>query len=818
MKPNTQEEQELLEKESSDLAAARFLRRQTMAEERGDAENSETGRLIVRSLVEKVTEGLTQVCFKAEAGIAGRKVALADYLSSSDLDLEEIAFISLRALINRVLNGKNQQLTDISASSAIAMRLEDELFLRTLKKTDRGLVERWEKECNKRSLTRESAREFMRRQSRNMHLDWSFTDSKGREWNDEVKLKIGRLVLEVILTSTSMVYVKTIQVRAKLRKKFVYITPAFEEYLQKAKDFLVDKTSFFLPMVVPPRPWTIASGLYGGGYMTDHVRPYPLVKKASTAWLDEIIDNDPEVLITAVNAIQNTPWKVNATVLEALETVYHLDKGLAGLPTSSREELPPAPEEFDKNYRRLCWMTHERNRRQLTKRLFISQVIWLGQKFSEFDRFYFPHDLDSRGRAYPKPAFLNPQGPDYVKGLLEFSDGRPLGTHGAAAWLAVHVANSWGEDKVSMDKRIGWTTAHEEMILSCARNPLDDLRWTEADSPFQFLQAALAWQGYLSEGLSYVCHVPIAVDATCSGLQHYSAMLRDERGGRAVNLTNTEVRQDVYADVAARTVELMTADLTTDFANVAQAWLDFGMDRKLTKRSVMVVPYAATYISCVEYTREAVKERLDKGAVMPWAGDDNVFIHYGAKKIWKAIEETVVAASEAMRWISKSASTYANAEGTRSLNWGTQSGMVVWHRKPQLKQWRMDTILDGTRIRMAAYRDQPGLDPVKMASSTPPSFIHSLDAAHMCLVLDASLHAGLSDFGVIHDSFSTHACDMDVFNQCIRDTFHEMYADQDVLDGLRQCLQEKLEEPLPALPARGTLDIDQVRSSTFFFS
>lgn len=818
MKENTLEEQERLEKESSDMAAARFLRKQQQAEDRGDAETSETGRLLVKTLVEKVTEGLSHICLSSNEGKAGRKNVIADYLTSCDLMLEEVSFIALRAVINRVLVGKNQQYTDVSASVHIANRLVDELFLRDFARDNKGLLDKWRKECDQRSLTREKARDFMRKQCRGMHIEWQYTDAKGRQWDDETKLKVGRLILEVVLNTTKMIYVRTVQVRPKLRKKFVYITPEFADYLEAAKEFLIDKTAFHLPMVVPPVPWTTETGLYGGGYISDNVRPYPLVKKASAKWLDEIIDNDPEVLVNAINAIQATPWRVNTKVLEALKGTYASNQGLAGLPTSSREDLPPAPEGFDKEYRRVCWEVHERNRRSLTKRLFVTQVVWLGEKYSEYERFYFPHDLDSRGRAYPKPAFLHPQGPDFVKGLLEFADGKPLGSEQAAAWLAVHVANSWGEDKLNMDDRIAWTQNNEELIRSVAAAPLDDLRWTKADSPFQFLQGAIAWVGYLSEGLSYVSHVPVAVDATCSGLQHYSAMLRDEVGGRAVNLMNLKDRQDVYQDVADKAIELMKEDLGTDDNNLAQAWLEFGVNRKTTKRSVMVVPYAATYISCIEYTREAVRERLEEGESLPWVGDEKDFVSYGSKKIWKAIALTVIAASEAMRWVSKAASLYAKNPDNRHLRWGTPSGMVVWHRKPELKQWRMDTVLDGSRIQMAAYRDKPNLAPIKMSTSTPPSFIHSLDAAHMCLTIDSALSIGITDFGVVHDSFSTHAADMTDFGDAIRGNFHEMYTSQDILDGLRQQLQEGLTEELPPLPNKGTLDMSQVFHSVFFFS
>jgi DNA-directed RNA polymerase len=45
---------------------------------------------------------------------------------------------------------------------------------------------------------------------------------------------------------------------------------------------------------------------------------------------------------------------------------------------------------------------------------------------------------------------------------------------------------------------------------------------------------------------SYVSHLPVHMDGSCNGLQHYAALGRDEAGGRAVNLLPSNTPQDVY--------------------------------------------------------------------------------------------------------------------------------------------------------------------------------------------------------------------------------------------------------------------------------
>src|SRR3546814_17064020 len=58
-----------------------------------------------------------------------------------------------------------------------------------------------------------------------------------------------------------------------------------------------------------------------------------------------------------------------------------------------------------------------------------------------------------------------------------------------------------------------------------------------------------------------VSRIPVALDGSCSGLQHFSAMLRDEEGGAAVNLLPAERPQDVYKGVVVRAQEMADATL-----------------------------------------------------------------------------------------------------------------------------------------------------------------------------------------------------------------------------------------------------------------
>jgi DNA-directed RNA polymerase, mitochondrial len=102
--------------------------------------------------------------------------------------------------------------------------------------------------------------------------------------------------------------------------------------------------------------------------------------------------------------------------------------------------------------------------------------------------FYFPHNVDFRGRAYPMPIHLHHLGSDVCRGLLRFAEKKPLQARGLF-WLKVHLANLFGKNKMNFDGRVEWTENNKANVLSAADDPLGPAKawWLEADEPWQAL-------------------------------------------------------------------------------------------------------------------------------------------------------------------------------------------------------------------------------------------------------------------------------------------------------------------------------------------
>ena len=62
--------------------------------------------------------------------------------------------------------------------------------------------------------------------------------------------------------------------------------------------------------------------------------------------------------------------------------------------------------------------------------------------------------------------------------------------------------------------------------------------WTAAEKPWQMLAACMEVRDALASGnpTAFLSRMPVQMDGSCNGLQHYAALGRDRSGGNAVNL------------------------------------------------------------------------------------------------------------------------------------------------------------------------------------------------------------------------------------------------------------------------------------------
>mgnify|MGYP003318925446 CR=1 FL=1 len=211
--------------------------------------------------------------------------------------------------------------------------------------------------------------------------------------------------------------------------------------------------------------------------------------------------------------------------------------------------------------------------------------------------FYHPWSFDYRGRAYPIQSFLTPQDTDFGKALIRFADESPVNDE-ARKWLAFQVATTYGLDKDTLHAREQWVKKERILIENIAKDPIANLsEWQNAEEPWQFLAACEAYYHCVLAHTRRMSGLPVAIDATCSGLQILAGLASDRSTAKLVNVLPSNRPQDAYKAVA----ELSKPDIPE---RIRPYW-----DRKAVKRTVMTLPYNAIPFSNTTYITDAIKEK-----------------------------------------------------------------------------------------------------------------------------------------------------------------------------------------------------------------
>ena len=792
-----------LEEEALGLGILRYRKNQ----ERVTEAETAPGKRLVTQAIEALSAAIAAWVSNANTGKAGRRHAALKWVEPFEPDV--LAYLTSIACVS-ALSAADARAQAVAAT--IATSMADEINYGCFKRGAPGLYHVIQKAITKSTSGRHS------RAVMNHAMDTA--NVQRIEIPVAEGLRAGLVLIDLFIEATGLASLTTERAGTPRERLLFRGTPAIIEWLEAAHEAASKFLPVHLPMLVPPKPWT---GGTDGGYLTDASGRNPLVRTRNKAFLRELDNADMPAVYEALNAIQETAWSVNTAVLAVMRAAWDGGGGIGGLPTRDLSPLPDRPvglerdgeawkeahpDEF-KAWKRSRAAVYEENARAVSKRVAAAHKLWIAEKFASEAAIYFPHSLDFRGRAYPMPALLNPQGDDAAKALLRFSKGVPLGKDGGW-WLAVHVANLFGVDKVSLLDRVRWVRENEEAILDSALNPLDGARfWTQADSPWCALAACFEYAGYLVAGDDYVSHLPIAFDGSCNGLQNFSAMRRDPIGGAATNLVPSPKPADIYTrvmDVAAVRVRA-----EAEAGNPNAIFWDGRLNRSMVKRPVMTLPYGVTKPGM----RDQILGEMKKQGI----GDSWDASEYLAAVLWDCIGQVVIAAREAMDWLRGAAKVAS--KGDLPIRWTTPAGFPVLQDYRETSAKKLTIHIDGRARQLLVTKDGDKLDRRRQALGISPNFVHSCDASHMMLTVVLARANGIDDFAMIHDSYGTHAGNAGILAAALRQAFVDQYTG-DVLGAFRDELVEQLPlelaAELPPLPFSGDLDLTNVLVSQYFFA
>jgi len=447
----------------------------------------------------------------------------------------------------------------------------------------------------------------------------------------------------------------------------------------------------------------------GAPHVLHRVSPLPPVG-VETRKRHDMLEPRPEApprVVEAANKVQGTAWRINRAVLETLDA----PRGRA----IRRADIAEA------------------------------QVIVEARELAALERFYFPVFLDFRGRVYQQGGMLNYTGRgDYARGLLEFADGEFVDDEGMK-WLTWHMAQMWGAKGLPLGDGTAWVREASRRVE----------HWQDAKYPAQFLAAALAVVD-ASEGRPV--HLPVRVDATCSGLQHLALLSRDTELAQLVNLWGH------YGEGASRRGRvpwLEPEPPQEDFYTIVHKQTSF--PREEVKAVIVPMLYGAG-----EDTSGVDLAEARSGSKKRSARKDVRTIRAEAKR-------QAEHAFALLRWFGQVAVAHNKAGGVKytrregrkrkttagvPIRWTAPSGFRAVQdyryveKNPTRYGRRVQIIVGGRRVSLVKRFYTEIIDKRQQAKSLSSSIVHSLDAALLAEIVAGSR---IRQWGVAHDAFCVPA-------------------------------------------------------------
>lgn len=659
-------------------------------------------------------------------------------------------------------------------------------------------------------------------------------DDRLRTWPLSLRTKIGAMLLSGI---AEVAKVRVVREHPETGEKVVSMQPALTNCHQfkkgrkigvliahsalseaMRKEPRADFLARHLPMVVEPEPWV---RFERGAYIES---PVPIMRTKAGEQDQRLYAEaalargDMEQVLKGLNVLGKTAWRINRPVFDVFLQAWNSGNAIAKIPALKPDiSVPEEPVASADPLARRNWIkavkqAHNAKMGYHSIRCYMNFQLEIARAFRD-QEFFFPHNIDFRGRAYPVPTYLNHMGADHVRGLLRFSKGKELGERGLM-WLKVHLANVFGYDKASLKDREAFTMENLENVLDSANDPLGGKRWwLDAEDPWQCLAACYEVKAALEspDPTKYVSSLPVHQDGTCNGLQHYAALGGDTWGAKQVNLAPGDKPADVYSAVA----DLVKQEVAQDarVGNQIAKAMNGKVKRKVVKQTVMTNVYGVTFTGAKKQVLKQI-DALYPNIEQETGVEPGLIASYITTKIFKALSSMFKGAHDIQYWLgsiggrvcraltaeqiekvieneTQPASRNAKAKKivTKTDLLDMCRSTIIWTtplRMPVVQPYRKNNSkIIVTCLQSLVLQNPDRFDPVnrrKQLQAFPPNFIHSLDASHMLLSALECNDLGLT-FAAVHDSFWTHAGDIDVMNRVLRDAFIRIHS-EDVIQRL----------------------------------
>jgi len=637
--------------------------------------------------------------------------------------------------------------------------------------------------------------------------------SKG--FNEVIKLKLGSFFIEIFCRKPTFIFERSYKSQNLLDDvndsdlAILEINDEFFNFIEN--NFILSPVS--LPMLCPPNKW---SNSEYGGYLENNENKNEIITGSNVH--DHKIE-ERQNLYLSINKLNSIKFKINTNLLNYLE-----NEGFYIL------------EFYFKNILK--------NKTDINQNFITLKIANSLNKLKH--PFYICTSADWRGRIYTNSFFLSYQGGELPNGLLNLYDGMVINEKGKD-YLYIYGANCYNINNLSKNsfkERIEWVKENYNNIINLDKNFI-----LKANNLILFTSFCLTLKEMHNNPKAKI-HIPIFLDATCSGIQHLAALIKDLETGMKVNLIPQTI-EDKVGDIYSELVGPINKAINSFGENNLEhsEFKKIKMSRKHLKLPIMTKVYNISVIGIADQLRNSFDKITNKNKITYFLVPtylENEFTKLSSREIYILAE---IINNQIFKSLPSLEGVYNYIKAivkfclicSIPLTWFTPSGLKITQFYAVSIQNKVSISFKNKTKSVILREFTDKMDTRKQVNSIIPNIIHSLDASHLMNIINIGLtNVKFPDILTVHDCFGSHPNNIDKLKSLVVSEFVKLYSNEDFLKKLNErilqnlidnnckifkdsagkdyILQKRTKIYIPELPPKGDLDLSKILLSQYFIN
>lgn len=591
-----------------------------------------------------------------------------------------------------------------------------------------------------------------------------------------LKVKLGEIFIMIFSTQNEQPIIETYFDYDENENRIKFNS----DYVEYLKEFMVINPQS-LPMVTTPNKWDTKNY---GGFLNNKIEKKNLIRGSEQHNHKLELGS---IIYDSINFLNKQKFSVNYKLLDYIKTT----DGNKILSIFYKEEAS-----------------------------YINQLISL--EIAETYRnipFYLNCMIDWRGRIYTQSFYLDYQGSEFSLALVNLNEGKSLTSKGKE-YFYIYGANCYNYNNInkkSFQHRINWVYSNMENIL---KMDIDFI--LKAESPTLFAAFCLEMKE-LSIDSEYLIKMPVFLDATCSGIQHFAGMLLDEDLARNVNLSYSK---DEVNDLYTKLISPINEQINLyGIKNYVTEFTELSITRELLKFIVMTKCYNVSVygiykrlvkkLENIKIPIKKVSSNLNKNKDFSYIKEnislEKVNKNIKHKNLYKFPSTNIKGFTllddkrlfELSKVISDNVFSYFPSINkiyhflnrwailmlklNLPIKWVTPLGLELTQEYNKSKINNLTINFLGRRRHIILRDWISEKDNKKNIQAILPNIIHSFDAAHLIKIIENWNLTYKSKYLLpIHDCFGTHPNDLEQLSEVIRKEFISIYCSDSFIKSLHK--------------------------------